>query len=94
MNESIFTIEFPMHIPIEKREYLFNRLTSEMGVIINKESENIFDVVCSRDSQVKKVGWALFHTHYNSFCSVLSASGEAVSKASAYSVPQKKRHSK
>ena len=94
MNESVFTIEFPMHIPEEKREYVFNRLSSEIGVQIKKETENIYQIICFRDSQLQKLGWALFHTHYNSLCDVISTSGNATGKASAYQAPQKKRHSK
>ena len=94
MSESTFTIEFPMHLPIEKRQYMLDRLTTEIGVSIEKEGDHLYRVLCTRDSQVQHVGWSLFHTHYNSLCKVVSTSGAAVTKASAYSQPHRKRHNK
>jgi hypothetical protein len=85
---SSFTIEFPEHVPHEKRQYCLDRL-SDCGAAIEQVTERAFRVLCSKPNQLTHVGWALFHTHFADFCSVISTSGSAEARASAYPKPPK-----
>jgi len=93
MDESTFTIAFPEHPPREKWQYILDQL-ADTGASIEQQGEHNFVVVCAKPTQTEGVGWALFHTHINNMCKVVATSGSALAQASAYSSPQKMRHSK
>jgi hypothetical protein len=51
------------------------------------KSERVFLVVCLRPQQLAHVGWFLFHSHFQNLCRVISTSGGAEARASAYPKP-------
>ena len=83
MEQSSFTIEFPEHVSLEKRQYCLDRL-SDHAASVEKVTERRFRVLCSKSSQLAHVGWALFHTHFVDLCAVVSTSGDAEARANAY----------
>lgn len=83
---SSFTIEFPEHLPSEKRQYVIGHL-SDTGATIEPVSDGVFRVICLKNKELEHVGWALFHTHFSHCCRVIETSGKAENKASAYAKP-------
>jgi hypothetical protein len=83
-----FTIEFPEHLPAEKRQYCLDHLANT-GAEVELHTDLIFRVLCSKPNQLAQVGWALYHTHLANLCQVTSTSGGAEARASAYSKPPK-----
>ena len=86
--ESSFTIQFPEHLAVDKRQYGLDRL-SESGASAQPQSESVFEVVCRTPNELAKVGWTLFHTQFAKICSVIGTSGSAEAKSSAYLKPSK-----
>jgi len=84
-----FTIEVQEHLPPEKREYCLDQL-SNTGASVERHTDHVFRVVCSKPSELARVGWLLFHTHLSSLCRVTSTSGGAEARASAYQKPLKR----
>jgi hypothetical protein len=81
-----FTIEFAEHLPAEKRQYCLDHL-SNTGAAVERQTDRIFRVLCSKPNQLAHVGWALYHTHLANLCQVTSTSGGAEARASAYPKP-------
>jgi len=77
---------FPEHLPHEKRRYCLDQL-ADAGASIEQDGERVFRVTCSKPTQLRRVGWALFHTHFVNICRVIETSGVAEARASAYSKP-------
>jgi len=89
MEPGSFTIEFPQHLPSEKRKYCLDQL-SNIGASVERHADYVFRVVCSKPSELAHVGWVLFHTHLSDLCRVTSTSGGAEARASAYQKPPKR----
>jgi hypothetical protein len=89
MEPASFTIEFPEHLPPEKRKYCLDQL-SNTGASVERHADHVFRVVCSKPSELAHVGWVLFHTHLSDLCRVTSTSGGAEPRASAYQKPPKR----
>jgi hypothetical protein len=86
MEPASFTIEFPEHLPREKRQYCLDQL-SATGASVEPKSERVFRIICSKPNQHAHVGWALFQTHFSSLCRVIGTSGGAEDRATAYAKP-------
>jgi hypothetical protein len=80
---SSFTIQFPEHLSREKRQYCLDRCTV-YGAIIEQQSEHVFRVVCSKRQQLIRVGYLLLCSHISDMCRVISTTGSAEARASAY----------
>jgi len=78
-----FTIQFPEHLPLEKRQYCFDRFTN-YGAIIEQQGEHVFTIVCSKRQQLIRVGYLLLCSHISDMCRVVSTTGSAEARASAY----------
>ena len=89
MEPASFTIEFPEHLPTEKQKYCLDQL-SNTGASVERHADHVFRVVCSKPSELAHVGWVLFHTHLSDLCRVISTSGGAEARASAYQKPPKR----
>ena len=81
-----FTIEFPEHLSEAKRQYCLDHLKN-IGALVEPQSERVFLITCLRPQQVAHVGWALFHTHFQNQCRVISTSRGTEARASAYPKP-------
>jgi hypothetical protein len=81
-----FTIEFPEHLPQSKWQYCVDQLKNT-GALVEPQSERVFLVVCLRPQQLAHAGWLLFHSHFQNLCRVISTSGGAEARASAYPKP-------
>ena len=87
--ESSFTIEFHEHVPTEKRKWVLNQLvdtgTSVVQVAINDVT---YEVGCATRKDLRRLGWALFQTHFPKFYRVIKVSGEAQLSANEYRNPE------
>jgi len=81
-----FTIEFHQHLPPETWQHWLSQLRNT-GASVEAQSDRMFLVVCSKPNQLAHVGWLLFHSHLQNLCLVISTSGGAESRASAYPKP-------
>jgi len=86
LDSSAFDIEFPLHVPMDKREYWLNWV-SEKGACVERLSENVYRVSCIRAKQLAYVGWAIYHTNLSSLCKVVAVSGAAEAQANVYTKP-------
>jgi hypothetical protein len=86
MEPSAFTIEFAEHITIEKQNYCLDQL-AENGAEVKARGGRTFDIVCSKPSQLARIGWSLYETHFSRLCRVVATSGSAKARASEYSKP-------
>jgi hypothetical protein len=89
MEPASFTIEFPEHVRPEKQKYCLD-LLSNTGALVERHSDRVFLVVCSKPRELADVGWTLFHTLLSDVCRVTSTSGRAEARASAYPMPPKR----
>ena len=89
LERASFTIEFPEHLPADRRTYCLNRL-STVGASVTEVSDGVFRIGCSTRNELAQVGWVLFHTHIADLCRVTGTSGDAEAKASAYPQPSKR----
>jgi hypothetical protein len=78
-----FTIQFPEHLSREKRQYCFDRC-SNYGAIIKQQGDHVFRIVCSKRQQLIRVGYLLLCSHISDMCQVISTTGRAEARASAY----------
>jgi len=62
--------------------------TREIAAEIKAHGQRKYEIVCLRKSQLAKVGWALFQTHFSQLCSVVDVTGTAEPRADAYMHPQ------
>jgi hypothetical protein len=81
-----FTIEFAEHLPSKKSQYCLTQLRNA-GASVVPQNDRTFLIVCSKPNQLAHVGWLLFHSHFQNLCRVISTSGGADSRASAYRRP-------
>lgn len=88
-----FTVEFPEHVPRDERQYALRALADDGGSI-DEIGERTFAILCTTDKQLRRVGWALFHTRIKHLCRVIGVRGAAVTQATAYPPPPRERHSK
>ena len=80
MKPASFTIEFGLHVPVEKRQWCPSRLVDD-GASVEQDSERVFRVVCTKLNQLTRVGWALFHTQFSNMpCSCNIRRGEIARK--------------
>jgi len=86
MEHPSFTIEFAEHSPAEKWQYCLTQLKNT-GASVEPNGERSAVVVCSRRNQLAHVGWLLFHSHFKNLSRVISTSGGAEARASAYPKP-------
>jgi hypothetical protein len=84
---SSFTVEFFEHLPPQDWQQWLT-LLANTGASVERKSDRVFVVACSRPQQLAHVGWLLFHSHLRDICRVVSTSGEAETRASAYPKPQ------
>jgi len=82
--ESSFTVQFPEHLAPEKRQYCLDHL-GDTGASVQPQSEKVVRITCRKPTELARVGWMLFHTHFATFCDVIATSGSAEARASAYS---------
>jgi hypothetical protein len=81
-----FTVEFLEHLsPQDWQQWLIQ--LGNTGASVEPQSERVYVVVCSRPQQLAHVGWLLFHSHLRNLCRVVSTSGGAEARASAYPKP-------
>ena len=79
MELSSFTIEFPEHVPHEKRQYCLDRL-SDCGAAVEQVTEREFRVLCSKPNQLTHVGLCgLVQCHID--CWECGAKSQRVSEA-------------
>jgi len=88
-----FTVEFPEHVSSDRRQHVLRELADE-GASIEETADRTFTILCIADKQLRRVGWALFHTHFKDLCRVIAVAGSAVARADAYPPPPRGRHSK
>src|ERR1700692_3273288 len=88
MEPSSFTIEFPEHVPYEKRQNCLDRLADDGG-LVESLGDRTFQIICLKRSQLATRGWSLFPTHFSKLCRVIAASG-AEARATAYSKPPRR----
>ena len=86
MQPSSFTSEFGDHVPQEKQKYCLRQL-EEVAAEIRTQGQRKCEIVCLRKSQLAKVGWALFQTHFSQLCKVVAVTGAAEARADAYKHP-------
>lgn len=85
MTASTFTIE--LIAPRERdRQYVLDMLADD-AFSVAPVNEATYVVACTKPSQLRKVGWLLFHTLVARFCTVIAVSGDAENSADAYSKP-------
>lgn len=85
MDTSTFTIEFPIHLAEDRREYCLFHLR-DLGAAVEQSGENSFVVSPHRLKELARIGHFLFHTHVASYTKVVAVSGAAELRASAYQV--------
>jgi len=85
MQTSTFTISFAVH-SAKDREYCLARLT-ESANSIEAIDDLTYLISCTKPSQLRAVGWALYHTLLAKLCTVVSVSGDAELRAGAYARP-------
>jgi len=77
-----FTVEFLEHLsPQDWQQWLIQ--LGNTGASVEAQSERVYAVACSRPH----VGWLLFHSHLRNLCRIVSTSGGAEPRASAYPKP-------
>jgi len=81
-----FTVEFFEHLSPQDWQQWLTQLANT-GASVELKSDRVFVVACSR-TQLAHDGWLLFHSHLRDMCRVVSTSGEAETRASAYPRPQ------
>ena len=91
--QASFTVEFPEHVSRDARQHAL-RMFADDGASIDEIGDRRFTILCTTGKQLRRVGWALFHTHVKDVCRVISVGGAAVAQASAYEPPPRGRHSK
>lgn len=86
MDISTFTIEFPIHLAEDRREYCLFHLR-DLGAGVEQSGGNSFVVSCHKPKDLVRIGHFLFHTHVASYTKVVAVSGGAELRASAYQGP-------
>ena len=86
MQPSSFTIELPEHLADGKWEY-WHQWFTDKGATVEAQGGRTYRIVCTRNSQLAYVGWAVFHTALASMCTVVATSGLAKPHASDYPKP-------
>jgi hypothetical protein len=81
-----FTIEFPEHLLPEDWRYCLDQLRNT-GASVETQTDRVFLGSCARPPELAHVVRLLFHIHFRNLCRVLSASGGAEARASAYQKP-------
>jgi len=87
MDEAGFVIEFQEHLTDETSAHCLNQL-ADTGACIKSVSDHTYSVTCAKPRQLAHVGWLLFHTHIARKCTVVSVSGSAELRSSAYPHPK------
>ena len=85
-----FTIQFPEHVPATKQKAWLDRL-GEFGASVEQSAPSIFRVYCTDAKALSKVGRLLLSSAMSRSCRVISTTGGAEARASAYTVPSRKR---
>jgi hypothetical protein len=88
MELASFTIEFPEHVKAATRKRSLD-LCCEKGASVEQLSDRVFKVVCSSPRVLAIVGWLLLQTSVGDSCRVISTSGGAEARASAYPMPRR-----
>jgi hypothetical protein len=78
-----FTIQFPEHLSPEERRYCVDRC-GNAGATVEQQGEHVFRIVCSKRQQLIRVGYLLLCSHISDMSQVISTTGAAEARASAY----------
>ena len=89
MELASFTIEFPEHVKTATRKHSLD-LLCEKGASVVQLADRVFKVECSGPRVLAVVGWLLLQTSIGDSCQVISTSGGAEARASAYPMPRRR----
>ena len=90
MSLAVFEIEFPEHLPEQKRRYWSDQLR-DAGATVEEAADDRRRVVCEEPKVHHHVGWILFHTAIAKYGRVVATEGAAQAQASAYPKPPSRR---
>jgi len=80
---SSFTIQFLEHQSQTEQDYCLDRC-SNAGATIDQQGDRIFRILCCKRQQLVRVGYFLLCSHMRNMCRVISTTGNAEARASAY----------
>ena len=81
-----FTIEFPVHLAQEKKDYCRFMIREDGGTII-EIGPNTWRIDCDKPKILNHVGWMLFNSVVAKHCRITETAGAAENRAGAYVYP-------
>ena len=84
-----FTIEFPVHLKMDRRESFRNMIRADGGIIVGLGPKT-WRIDCEKPRILNDVGWVLLNSVVAKHCRVVEVAGAAENRAGAYVYPAKR----